>query len=164
MKNNGINIDDRKCVKACKDKAAKEGSPACAIELNDGKVLTGKTSNLLGPVSAMILNALKYLAGISDNVTLLPKGIIEPVCALKTRDLGGHNPRLHLDEILVTLSISAVTNPLAELALAQLPKLRGSQSHSSVILNEVDASTLRKLGIELTSEPIYATKKLYHGK
>jgi uncharacterized protein (UPF0371 family) len=95
---------------------------------------------------------------------LLPKAIIEPVCSLKVKDLGGHNPRLHLDEILVTLSISAVTNPLAELAMAQLPKLRGAQSHSSVILAEVDCSTFKKLGIDHTSEPIYETKKLYHAK
>ena len=112
----------------------------------------------------MILNALKYFAGINDKVTLLPKGIIEPVCELKTRDLHAHNPRLHLDEILLALSISAVTNPLAELAMAQLPKLRGSECHSSVILSQMDNGTLRKLGINLTCEPVYETKKLYHSK
>ncbi len=105
-----------------------------------------------------------YFAGINDKVTLLPKGIIEPVCELKTRDLHAHNPRLHLDEILLALSISAVTNPLAELAMAQLPKLRGSECHSSVILSQMDNGTLRKLGINLTCEPVYETKKLYHSK
>jgi uncharacterized protein (UPF0371 family) len=164
LKVNDISLAERKCIAACKEKALKTGGPAAAIELNDGKIITGKTSPLLGATSAMIINALKYLAGISDEVLLLPKAIIEPVCALKVNDLGGHNPRLHLDEILVTLSISAVTNPLAELAMAQLPKLRGAQSHSSTILAEVDCTTLKKLGIDHTSEPIYETKKLYHAK
>src|SRR5574344_1631968 len=164
LKANDISLNERKCIAAAKEKALKSGAPAAAIELPDGTIITGKTSALLGATSAMILNALKYLAGISDDVLLLPKAIIEPVCNLKVNDLGGHNPRLHLDEILVTLSISAVTNPLAELALAQLPKLRGAQSHSSVILAEVDCSTLKKLGIDHTSEPFYETKKLYHAK
>jgi uncharacterized protein (UPF0371 family) len=164
MKNHGISISDRKCVQACRDKAAKTGAAAAAIELNDGTIITGKSSTLLRPTSAMILNALKYFAGINDKVTLLPKGIIEPVCELKTRDLHAHNPRLHLDEILLALSISAVTNPLAELAMAQLPKLRGSECHSSVILSQMDNGTLRKLGINLTCEPVYETKKLYHSK
>ena len=104
------------------------------------------------------------MAGISDSVTLLPKAILEPICKLKTESLGGHNPRLHLDEILLALAISAVTNPLAEMALKQLPKLRGCQSHSTVILSEMDNGTLRKLGIDHTSDPIYETKKLFHGK
>ena len=164
MKNHGISVSDRKCVQACRDKAAKTGAAAAAIELNDGTIITGKSSTLLRPTSAMILNALKYFAGINDKVTLLPKGIIEPVCELKTRDLHAHNPRLHLDEILLALSISAVTNPLAELAMAQLPKLRGSECHSSVILSQMDNGTLRKLGINLTCEPVYETKKLYHSK
>jgi uncharacterized protein (UPF0371 family) len=164
MKSNGIDLGERKCIAAAKEKALKTGVPSAAIELNDGTIITGKTSSLLGATSAMIINALKYLAGISDDVLLLPKALIEPVCNLKVKDLGGHNPRLHLDEILVTLSISAVTNPLAELAMAQLPKLRGAQSHSSVILAEVDCSTLKKLGIDHTSEPFYETKKLYHAK
>ncbi len=119
---------------------------------------------MLGCVSAAILNSLKALANISDDVLLLPPAIIEPVCELKTKGLGGHNPRLHLDEILVALSISAVTNPLADLAMKQLPKLRGAQCHTSVILSPVDNSCLRKLGVDNTSEAVYGTKKLYHAK
>lgn len=164
IKTNAISLGERKCVAVCLEKAEKTNAPACAIELNDGKIITGKTSELLRPTSAMMLNALKYLAGIQDNVDLLPKSILEPICKLKTEDLGGHNPRLHTDEILLALSISAVTNPLADLALRQLPKLRGAQAHASVILSQMDANTLKKLGIDLTSEPVYETKKLYHAK
>ena len=112
----------------------------------------------------MILNALKVLAEIPDRTLLLPKVIIEPICDLKIKGLGHHNPRLHVDDVLLALSISAVTNPLAELALAQLPKLRGSESHSSVILSSRDISTLTRLGIRHTCEPVYETKKLYHSK
>ena len=164
MKANGVSLEMRKCVAAALEKANKTGSPAAAIELNDGTIITGKTSPLLGCISAMLLNALKHLAGISDRVMLLPPALIEPVCQLKTRDLGGHNPRLHCDEVLVALSISAVTNPLAALAMEQLPKLRNAQSHSSVILSQVDNNVLRKLGINHTSEAVYGTKKLYHAK
>ena len=164
MKNNGISIDERRCVAYAREKSAKTGGPAAAMELNDGTIITGKSTPLLKPNSALILNALKYLAGISDKILLLPKGIIEPVCQLKTRDFGNSNPRLHLDEVLVTLSISALTNPLAELAIAQLPKLRGTQLHTTVILSNFEQSILRKLGIEHTSDPIYETKRLYHSK
>ena len=164
MKTMGINVEERKCILAAREKAQKTGRPAAAIELNDGTIITGKTSDLLGATSACLLNALKYLAGISDRVYLLPKAIIEPICELKTKDLGGHNPRLHTDETLIALAISAITNPLAELAMAQLPKLKGAQSHTSVILSQVDESTLRKLGIDHTSEPVYGSKKLYHAK
>ncbi|MBP5216587.1 MAG: DUF1846 family protein, partial [Bacilli bacterium] len=164
MKQLGLSIEDRRCITAAKEKAQKTGRPAAAIELNDGTIITGKTSDLLGAMSACLLNALKYLAGISDRVYLLPKAIIEPICDLKTKDLGGHNPRLHTDETLIALAISAITNPLAELAMAQLPKLRGAQSHTSVILSQVDDSTLRKLGIDHTSDAVYGSKKLYHAK
>ncbi len=164
MHNNGISIAERRCVAACLEKANKSKGPASAIELEDGTIITGKTSPLLGATSAMVLNALKHLAGISDIVLLLPKAIIEPICDLKIKGLGHHNPRLHVDDILLALSISAVTNPLAELALAQLPKLRGLESHSSVILSSRDLSTLNRLGLRHTCEPIYETKKLYHSK
>lgn len=164
LKANGLSVDDRPCVAAALNKAAKSGGPATAIELNDGTIITGKSSELLGPTSAMILNSLKYLAGIQDKIYLIPKAIIEPICDLKTKSLGGHNPRLHVDEVLLALSISAVTNPLAELALAQLPLLRHAQCHSTVILSQMDSNTIRKLGIDLTSEPVYEKKKLYHAK
>ena len=164
MKNNGISIDERRCVAFAREKAAKTGGPAAALELEDGTIITGKATKLLKCTSALILNALKHLAGISDKVYLLPEAILEPVCRLKTRDFGNHNPRLHLDEVLVALSISALTNPLAELAMAQLPKLRGTQAHTTVILSNFEQGILRKLGIDHTSDPVYETKKLYHSK
>ena len=164
MKANGIEVDERACVAPAKERAAKTGRPACAIELNNGAIFTGKTSSLLGPAGAMLLNALKSLAGIGDGVLVLPAAILEPVCALKTDALHGHNPRLHISELLVILAISAITNPLADLVMKQLPKLRGAQAHSSVILSETDADTLRKLGVDLTCEPVYDSKKLYHSK
>lgn len=164
MKNNGIEEKERKVIAEARSKAEKTGGPAASIELEDGSIISGKNSPLLRCNSAMILNALKHLAGIRDSVLLIPKAILEPICKLKTESLGGHNPRLHLDEILLALSISAVTNPLAGMALEQLPKLRGCQSHSTVILSEMDNGTLRKLGVDHTSDPVYETKKLYHGK
>ncbi|MCR5078856.1 MAG: DUF1846 domain-containing protein, partial [Bacilli bacterium] len=164
MHNNGIALSDRRCVAPCNDKARLTKAPASAIELNDGTIVTGKTSSLLGATSAMILNSLKVLAHIPDKVLLLPKGIIEPICKLKIDHLGHHNPRLHVDDVLCALSISAITNPLAEMALEQLDNLRGCESHSSVILSSRDMSTLRRLGIRHTSEAVYETKKLYHSK
>ncbi len=164
MNNNDIRISERRCIAPCLEKAKATKAPASAIELNDGTLITGKTSPLLGATSAMILNALKHLAGIPDNALLLPKAIIEPICDLKTKGLGHHNPRLHVDDVLLALSISAVTNPLAEMALAQLPNLKGSESHSSVILSSRDQSTLKRLGINHSCEPIYETKKLYQAK
>ena len=164
MKNNGIEEKERKVIAEARNKAEKTGGPAASIELEDGSIISGKNSPLLRCNSAMILNALKHLAGIRDSVLLIPKAILEPICKLKTESLGGHNPRLHLDEILLALSISAVTNPLPGMALEQLPKLRGCQSHSTVILSEMDNGTLRKLGVDHTSDPVYETKKLYHGK
>lgn len=164
MQQNEIVSTDRKCVNFAREKGAKTGNPACAIELNDGTIITGKTSNLLGAASAMLLNALKYLAGINDKVLLLPPNLIEPIQELKTTHLGGHNPRLHTDEILIALSISAVTNPIARLALDHLSFLKGAECHSTVILSQVDVNVLKKLGINYTSEPIYQTKKLYHAK
>jgi uncharacterized protein (UPF0371 family) len=108
------------------------------------------------------LNALKALGGIHDDMHLISPIVIEPIQALKLKHLGNHNPRLHSDEILIALSICAATNPTAELALRQLPKLRGCEAHSSVILSSVDSATYRKLGINLTCEPQYQTKKLFH--
>ncbi len=164
MQQNEIVATDRKCVNFARERGAKTGNPACAIELNDGTIITGKTSDLLGAASAMLLNALKYLAGINDKVLLLPPNLIEPIQELKTAHLGGHNPRLHTDEILIALSISAVTNPIARLALDHLSFLKGAECHSTVILSQVDVNVFKKLGINYTSEPIYQTKKLYHAK
>lgn len=139
--------------------------PAAAIQLPDGVIVTGKTSSLLGASSAALLNALKHLGSIGHDSHLISPTIIEPIQHLKTEHLGNHNPNgCHTDEILIALTISAATDPLAELAMQQLDKLKGCEAHSSVILSQVDEVTFRKLGINLTCEPRYQTKKLYHKK
>ena len=132
------------------------------MQLNDGRIVTGKTSSLLGSSSALLLNALKALAGIDEEVHLISPTIIEPVQNLKVDYLGNHNPRLHTDEVLVALSICAATNPNAAAAMKQLKNLRGCEVHSSVILSQVDEGIFRKLGVNLTCEPKYQTKKLFH--
>ncbi len=158
----GIDPSFRKVVKPALDKAEESGTPSAAIELPDGTVVTGRTSNLLGASAAVILNALKHLGGIDDEYLLLPVEVIEPIQKLKTENLGNRNPRLHADETLIALAISATTDPMAKLAMDQLPKLRGCEAHVSVIVSSVDKTVFRKLGINLTCEPTYATKKLYH--
>ena len=130
--------------------------------LPDGRVVTGKTSDTLGAASAMLLNALKALGGINDSLELISAQVLEPVRRLKTSYLGHKNPRLHTDEVLMALAISALTNPLAELAQQQLPRLRGCDAHITVMLSEVDRSILKRLGINVSCEPKYETKKLYH--
>ena len=162
MKQADIDTSYREVVARSLKKAAETGAPATAIQLPDGSIVTGKTSSLLGASAAAILNALKKLGGINDDFLLLPPVVVEPVQALKTQVLGNHNPRLHADEILIALAISATTNPMAALAMDQLPKLRGCEAHTSVIVSNVDKDIYRKLGINLTCEPIYQTKKLYH--
>ena len=163
---NSIDISsaDRPVVAAALQKAEDTGAPAVAIELPDGTIVTGKTSSLLGASSACLMNALKKLAGIDKKLLLIARGVIEPIQHLKVEHLGNHNPRLHTDELLVALSICAVTNPLAELAIEQLDKLRGCEAHSSVILSRVDENLFSKLGINITYEPRYQAKKLYHAK
>ena len=162
MKQAGITPEDRPVVKAALVKAELTKEPAAAIELPDGTVVTGKTSSLLGASSAMLLNALKVLGNIDDKVELISPNIIEPIQDLKVNHLGNHNPRLHTDEILIALSICAATDPLAETAMQQIEKLKGCEVHSSVILAQVDTNTFRKLGVNLTCEPVYQSKKLYH--
>ena len=162
MKQAGIEVEDRTTVKPALEKAAETEKPAVAIELPDGRVITGKTSSLLGACSAALLDTLKELAGIPDAVKLISREVIDPVQRLKTGYMGNHNPRLHTDEILIALSICAATDKTAALALEQLPKLRGLELHSTVILADSDEHTLRKLGINVTSEPTHETKKLYH--
>ena len=162
MKQADITIENRPVICAAKKKAEATGEPAAAIELNDGRIVTGKTSALLGASSAMLLNALKMLGGIDDNIELISPSIIEPIQDLKINHLGNHNPRLHTDEVLIALSICAVTDPLAETAMQQIEKLKGCEVHSSVILAQVDTNTFRKLGVNLTCEPVYQSKKLYH--
>ncbi len=157
-----ISVADRPVAAAAVEKAEETGAPATAIELEDGRIITGKTSSLLGASSSMLLNVLKVLGDIPDEVQLLSPTIIEPIQRMKTGVLGNHNPRLHTDEVLIALSICAATDERAKLAMDQLEKLKGLEAHSSVILSRVDEQTFRKLGINLTCEPRYQTKKLYH--
>jgi len=145
-------------------KSEESDSPAVAVELPDGTVITGRTTSLLGAASAALLNALKFLAGINDDVRLISPIMIEPIQKLKIGFLGNNNPRLHTDEVLIALSICAATNPTAELVLEQLPRLRNSEAHSTVILSQVDVNVMRKLGINLTCEPVYQSNRLYHKK
>ncbi len=164
MNRAGVSAENRPVVKAALDKAEATGAPATAVELPDGALVTGKTSSLLGASSSMLLNALKILGGIPDDIELLSPTIIEPIQRMKTGLLGNHNPRLHTDEVLIALSICAATNGTAKKALEQVPLLRGLEAHSSVILSRVDEQTFRKLGVNLTCEPKYQTKKLYHNQ
>ena len=143
-------------------KAEETGEPAASMELPDGRIVTGKTSKLLGATSAALLDALKALGGIDDNIRLLAPAILEPVQDLKVNHLGNVNPRLHTDEVLLALSICAVTNPLAEIAMQQIERLEGSELHSTVILSQVDENLMKKLGVNVTCEPVYETNKLYH--
>ena len=162
MKQAHITVNDRTVVDAALKRAEETGAPAAALELPDGSIITGKTSNLLGASAALLLNALKKLAGIEDEVHIISPSAIEPIQKLKTSYLGSKNPRLHTDEVLIALSISAATNETAQLALDQIPKLRGCQVHTSVMLSEVDVKQFKKLSIQLTSEAKYENKKLYH--
>ncbi|MBQ1261007.1 MAG: DUF1846 domain-containing protein [Clostridia bacterium] len=153
---------ERKCILAALNKAELTGGPTVAIELNDGRVVTGKTSSLLGASSAALLNALKAIAGIEKKVDVISPEILAPIQKLKTVNLGNRNPRLHTDEVLIALAISATASEKAALALSALDKLRGAEAHSTVILSQVDTATFRKLGVNLSCEPKYQTKKLYH--
>ena len=161
MKQNKLTAADRPVIAPALELAERTGAPAAALELPDGKIITGKTTELLGACSAMLLNALKALGGIPDKVDLIDSAVIEPIQRLKVENFGSVNPRLHTDEVLIALSISAVTNPTARLAMQQLEKLRDSEAHATVILSETDTRTLKKLGILLTTEPHYETNKLY---
>ena len=163
MKQAEITADDRPCVRVALEKSeTTNGLPAVALQLNDGHMVTGKTSDLLGPSAAALLNAVKYLAGIPREAHLIEPKVIEPIQKLKVGILGNHNPRLHSDEVLIALSINAATNPLAAKAVAQLGKLRCCEAHSTVILAQVDEDIYRKLGVNLTCEAKYQTKKLFH--
>ena len=155
MKKAGVAVEDRAVIAPALKRAAETGAPAAAMELPDGSIVTGRTTDLLGSSSALLLNALKKLAGISDEIHLISPVIIEPIQHLKVDHLGNRNPRLHTDEVLIALSICAATNPTAELAMEQLNSLRGCEVHSSVILSSVDEKVFRRLGVNLTCEPRY---------
>lgn len=158
MKQAKITVDDRTVVPIANKLAEETGCAAAALELPDGTIVTGSTSDLLGPSSAVLLNAIKILGGIDKKTHLISRTFIEPIQKLKTRYLGSKNPRLHTDEVLIALSMCAVSDPNAKLALQQLPKLAGCQLHTSAILSAVDINTFKKLGIEFTNEAVYEGK------
>lgn len=160
MKQAKVTTADRPVVPVANILAAQTASPAAALELPDGTIITGKTSDLLGAASAVLLNAVKVLGGIDDSINLISPYFIEPIQTLKTEYLGSKNPRLHTDEVLLALSMCAVTDPNAKLALEQLPKLSGCQLHTTVILSPVDMNTFKKLGIEFTNEAMYENKNI----
>lgn len=155
LKQAKITPNNRPVVSVANELAAQSGAPAAALELPDGTIVTGKTTTLLGASSAVLLNAIKVLGGIDDEIHLIPPTFIEPIQELKTKYLGSKNPRLHTDEVLIALSTCAATDPNAKLVLEQLPKLSGCQLHVSVILSSVDMNTFKKLGIEVTNEAVY---------
>ena len=162
MQQAGVTPDICPAVAASLAKAEATGKPAGAMVLPDGSVVTGKTSALLGTSAALLLNALKKLAGIDHKLELIPASVIEPISTLKTESLGHRNPRLHSDEVLIALAISGLTNPLAAMVQAQLKNLRGCDAHFSVIISEEDAKLYKRLGINVSCEPRYEVKSLYH--
>lgn len=160
----GLTTSDRAVVAPALRKADITGAPAVSIELKDGRIVTGKTSSLLGSSSACLLNALKALGGIPDEKCLISPEIIEPIQRLKVNHLGNSNPRLHTDEVLIALAICGRSDPAAQLAIDQLPKLYCCEAHSTVILSRVDENVFQHLGVNITYEPKYQTRKLYHAK
>ena len=160
MKRARLTVNDRRCVVAARERLEKAQKATSAMELEDGTILTGETSPLLGPSAALLLNAIKHLAGIAHNVKLIPQTMIEPIQKLKVDYLHGHNPRLHTDEVLVAISMMGRLDENCRLALEQLPNLKGAQVHSTVMLSEVDRKTWNKLGIGLTCDPVRKIKKI----
>ena len=153
MKQMKITTDNRRTTVAARERKEKEGSHAAAIELADGTIITGHTSDLLGPCAALLLNATKHLAGIDHSVKLIPQEYIEPIQRTKTQLLHGHNPRLHTDEVLVALSMLSLKDEKCRATLQTLPQLNGCQVHVTVMLSEVDRKIFKKLGIGFTSDP-----------
>ena len=149
-------------VEASLKRAELTGAPAGAMELPDGRVVTGRTSDLLGASAALLLNALKALGGIDQNLDLISSQVLEPICRLKTENLGNKNPRLHSDEVLIALCVSALTNPIAALAQSQLAKLRDCDAHFTVVLSDVDEKLYRRLGVHVSCEPKYERQRLYY--
>ena len=162
MKQAGVTVHDRKVVDAALSYAEETGGPAAALELDNGKMILGKTSDLLGALSAVLLNSLKELAGIDRHYHAISPAAIEPIQLLKTEYLGSYNPRLHTDEVLIALSTTAASDKAALKALEQLSKLSGCQAHTSVMLSEVDIKIFKRLGIQLTMEPRYENDHIYH--
>ena len=162
MQQMNLSDADRPVVAAARERAEATGAPAAALQLPDGRIVTGKTSSLLGPSAALLLNALKALGGISKETHLISPSVIEPIQALKCDYLGNHNPRLHTDEILLALSICAATDETAARAIRQLPQLKSCEAHSTVILAPVDDNVFRRLKVNITCDPRYQSHKLYH--
>ncbi|MGN1369833.1 MAG: DUF1846 domain-containing protein [Aristaeellaceae bacterium] len=158
----GLSDDDRPVIAAARSRAEETGEPALAMQLPDGRIITGKTSKLLGPSAALLLNALKAIAGQEKSLHLISPHVIEPIQSLKCDYLGNHNPRLHTDEVLLALSICAATDERAAIAMKQLPLLRSCEVHSTVILSPVDRNTFKRLGVNLTCDPQYQSHQLYH--
>ena len=155
MNQAGVKASDRRVVAAALEKEQATGGPAAAMELPDGTIITGKTSNLLGASSALLLNALKHFGGIHEDTLLMSPAVIEPIQNLKVEHLGNINPRIHTDETLIALSICAATSPEAKCAMEQISRLKGCEVHSTVILSAVDERTFKRLGVNLTCEPKY---------
>ena len=158
----GIDENIRTCVNAARAKSDETSEPAMAMELADGRMVTGKTTDLLGAGSALLLNALKALAGIPEDTLLIPPEIIEPIHHLKVSHMGNRNPRMHTDELLIALSICGNMDENAALAIEQLDNLKGAEAHSTVLLARVDEHVFKKLGINLTCDPVYQRNNLYH--
>ena len=154
MKKAGVTTDFRRTTVAARERKFKSGVSAASIELNDGTILSAENSPLLGPSAALLLNALKVLAGIPHEVKLIPQKMIEPIQKTKVSLLHGHNPRLHTDEVLVALSMLSLLDDNSKKALDCLPLLDGCQVHSTVMLSEVDRKIFKKLGVDFTCDPI----------
>lgn len=163
MNQASVTVHDRTVVDAALTKAEETGAPAAAMELPDGRIVTGKTSHLLGASAALLLNALKTLAGIDHERNVISPEAIEPIQKLKVNYLGSQNPRLHTDEVLIALSVSAATDQYAQLALDQIPKLAGCQAHTSVMVSPVDMNLFKKLSIQATFEAKYEKKPVFAG-
>ncbi len=162
MKKADVTPAIRKVIACAQDKAQRTGAPATAIELPDGRLIRGKTSELMSPAAGVLLNALKVLSDIPKKAHLIsPDAAIRPIQTVKTRHLGAASPRLSADEVLIALAISATTNPVAGLALEHLADLRGCQAHSTVILPDADMAVYKKLGLQVTCEAQYETNNLY---
>lgn len=163
MNQANVTLNDRPVVAAALKRSKEtQNQPAMAIELPNGHIVTGKTSDLLGASSAALLNAIKALSNIKKEIKLIEPEVIRPIQTLKTGIMGDQNPRLHSDEVLIALSISAVSSEAAKIAVKKLPDLHGCEAHSTVLLSQVDEAVYRKLGLNLTCEPIYGSNKLYH--
>jgi len=160
----GIKVEDRPVVAPARQRAEETGEPASAMQLHDGTMITGRTAPLLGCSAAMLLNALKHLAGIDDDIHLLSPESIEPIQTLKTKHLGSKNPRLHTDEVLIALSVSAAKDENARKALEQIKELAGCDVHTTTILGSVDEGIFRNLGVLVTSDPVFARKKALYQK